>query len=232
LTARGTNPVEVRPRSAATTFAYALLALLLALDLAFVFFHVRLAASSSLWNLEVDNSYPEKSQHLKWLGASLLLVALAVRRRAMIYLAWVAIFFYFLVDDAASIHERWGGRLAAELQLDHIQRIYIARFPGMFLRSQDFGEMTVALIVAAAIAVILVLSWPARNAARERTVTKLLIAWLGLFAFFAVGVDMVHVMAMPVSAPATYMLALVEDGGEMICASLLVGGLAMELARS
>jgi hypothetical protein len=65
---------------------------------------------------------------------------------------------------------------------------------------------------------------------RERIVTKRLIAWVVLFAFFAVGVDMLHVMAWEIYPPAIDLLAIVEDGGEMVCASLLVGGLALELA--
>ena len=43
---------------------------------------------------------------------------------------------------------------------------------------------------------------------------KWLIAWLGLFAFFAVGVDTVHVRALDtvtVFTPAAYVLGLVED---------------------
>jgi hypothetical protein len=232
LTATETNQAVERRRFA----AWSLLGVLLLLDLVFICGHVLLVDPQyGLWNLEGDNGYPEKFQHLKWLGASLLLLVLAVRRRAVIYVGWAALFFYFLVDDSTSIHERFGIWLSARFPLDWIHQVYVAWFPGVFLRPQDFGEMTVALFVAAAIAIVLVLTWPAHNAVRERTVTKWLIAWLGLFGLFAVVADMVHIMVMdPVTifTPAFYWLGLIEDGGEMICASILVGGLALELARA
>jgi hypothetical protein len=211
--------------------ALGLLALLLLVDLTFIVCHISLPHRQVWWSLEADNSYPEKWQYLKWLAACLLLLALALRRRAAIYLGWAAIFLYFLIDDATSLHETMSGRLVAELGLDRIQHIYIAWFPGLYLRPQDFGELTMALVIAAVIAALLALSWPPRTAVRERKVTKRLILWLGAFALFAVGVDMVHVMVLPVSKTATYILGVIEDGGEMICASLLVGGLVRELAR-
>jgi hypothetical protein len=221
--------------STASMVALGLLALLLVFDLTFVCGHIWLAPFHEKWNIEADNGYAEKLQYLKWLAACILLLALALRRRAAIYLAWAAIFLYFLIDDAMSIHERIGGWLTTELGLDRLQEVYIGWFPGFFLRAQDFGELILALLVAAAIAVLLVLSWPPHAAARERTVMKRLVAWLGLFAFFAVGVDLLHIMTLdPVtwaSTPAGEALAVIEDGGEMISASLLVGGLALELAR-
>jgi hypothetical protein len=210
--------------------AWGLLALLLALDLALVVCHIRLSPRQGSWNLEADNGYPEKLQYVKWLGGCLLLT-LALRRHAAIYFGWAAICLYFLLDDAALLHEWIGERLAIGLGLGRIHRIYLAWFPGSYLRPQDFGELIVALIVAAAIAALLVLSWPARDAARERVVARRLLMWLGVFALFAVGVDMVHVMVSRASAPAAYVLGVIEDAGEMICASLLVGGLALELAR-
>jgi hypothetical protein len=211
--------------------AWGLLALLLALDLAFVVCHIRLSPRQGSWNLEADNGYPEKLQYVKWLGGCLLLLTLALRRHAAIYFGWAAVCLYFLWDDAALLHEWIGEKLAVGLGLGRIHRIYLAWFPGFYLRPQDFGELIVALIVAAAIAALLVLSWPARDAARERVVARRLLMWLGVFALFAVGVDMVHVMVSRVSPPAAYVLGVIEDAGEMICASLLVGGLVLELAR-
>lgn len=211
--------------------ACALLALLVLVDVAFIAGHVFLSHRQVSWHLEVDNSYPEKWQYLKWLSATIMLLALALTRRAVIYLAWAAIFLYFLIDDATLVHERLGGWLVTELRLDRLQEIYVAWFPRLFLRPQDFGELTVALIVAMAIAALLAFSWPARNAVRERTAAKRLVAWLVLFAFFAVGVDMLHIMAWVLYPPATDVIGMIEDGGEMICASILVAGLTLELTR-
>jgi hypothetical protein len=223
-------------RSAVQTAAWTLLVLLLAIDLALVASHLFFVspheAFKHVWSVEADGGYAEKFQHLKWLAAVIFLLVLTLTRREAIYLAWAAIFLYFLVDDATSLHETLGGRLAVDLSLERVQQIYLVWFPALYLRPRDFGELALALAVAAAIAVSLFLCWPRREAARDRIVATRLLAWLALFAFFAVVVDMVHIMAMPVSGPAIYILGLVEDGGEMICASLLLGGLAVELARS
>lgn len=224
------NPAAGLHERVASLVALGVLALLLVVDLTFLCGHIWLAPFNAMWNIEADSSYAEQFQHLKWLGACLLALALALRRRVAVYFAWAAIFFYFLVDDSVLVHERVGAFFVAELGLDRIQQVYIAWFPNLFLRPQDFGELVVALMVTAVIAVLLVLSWPLHAAVRERTVMKHLIAWLGLLAFFAIGVDMLHIMAMPVSASATYALGVIEDGGEMVCASLLVG--ALELARA
>ena len=226
-------------RSVARAIAWTLLVLLLAIDLMFVACHLFLVGAPEVfehaWSVEADTGYAEKFQHLKWLAAVVLLLILALTRRAAVYLAWAAIFLYFLVDDATSIHETQGGRLAVEFGLERVQQIYAAWFPAFYLRPQDFGELAVALFAAAAIAFALILCWPRNGAVRERLVAKRLVAWLALFAFFAVGFDMLHIMAMdPVTmfTPAFYWLGVIEDGGEMLCASILVGGLALELTRA
>jgi hypothetical protein len=229
-TTKGTHPVAGRRKSAAAMAAWGLLGLLLVLDLALVVGHVRLSPRQWVWNLEAEHGYPERLQYLKWLGASLLLLTLALRRRAAIYFGWAALFLYFLVDDATSLHEQMGEGLARAFGLVRPQRIYVPWFHRLYLRSQDFGELAVALIIAVAIIALLVLLWPPRQAPRERVVTMRLIIWLGVFALFAVGFDMAHVMA-SLSARTAYVLGIIEDAGEMVCASLLVGGLALELAR-
>jgi hypothetical protein len=170
------------------------------------------------------------------MAASIMLIVLGVERRAAIYIGWAIIFVYFLVDDATMIHEHLGKWLATTLRLDRIQQIYMDWFPDLFLRPRDFGELAVALLVAAMIAVILAVTWPRHGFAAERRVSKRLIVWLGLFAIFSVGVDLVHIWALDPTtgsfSPAGRVLGLIEDGGEMICVSLLVGGLVQEVGRT
>lgn len=225
-------------RRPAETAAWALLVPLLLLDLALLGRHLSLVEGGQVfthpWSVEADGSYPELLQYLKWLGAVLLLAALAFRRRAAIYVGWAAIFLYFLVDDSTELHERLGAEVVGALNLDRLQQLVAERFPDLFVRARDFGELAVALGAAAVVAVVLGAAWPAREARRDRRTALRLLLWLAAFAFFAVGVDMVHVMTIdPVTGltPSFYWLGLIEDGGEMICASLLLGGLAAELAR-
>jgi len=207
------------------------LALLLAADIAFICFHVLWASDDWAWNVEADVGYAESFQYLKWGAAAALLLALAWKRRATIYAVWAVLFFYFLIDDSQWVHERAGTWLVGLLDLRAFEEIYHQHFEYFSLRAQDFGELIFALALATAIFVMLYAFWPGREAARERTVTKWLIAWVLLFAFFAVGMDMLHVMAWEIYPPAIEPLLVMEDGGEMICASILVGGLALELTR-
>ena len=81
------------------------------------------------------------------------------------------------------------------------------------------------------IVAVLYVAWPRSDAIREKIVAKRLIAWLLLFAVFAVGFDMLHTMVWEIYPPAIELVGVIEDGGEMICASILVCGLTLELAR-
>jgi hypothetical protein len=121
--------------------AWGLLALLLALDLALVVCHIRLSPRQGSWNLEADNGYPEKLQYVKWLGGCLLLLTLALRRHAAIYFGWAAICLYFLLDDAALLHEWIGERLAIGLGLGRIHRIYLAWVPRLLPQAAGFRRV-------------------------------------------------------------------------------------------
>jgi len=214
------------------TLAICLLLLLLATDLVLVSLHILWFEDDWGWDIEADQGYGETFQYLKWSAAVLLLLILAWRRRAAIYAVWAAVFLYLLIDDSQSLHEVMGERLVPLLRLRDVEEIYHQNFEYFFLRGEDFGELIVALAVATAIALALYLFWPDQAAQRERHVTKWLIGWVLLFAFFAVGVDMLHIMAWEIYPPALDVLTVIEEAGEMICASLLVGGLALEAART
>lgn len=212
--------------------AILLLVLLLAADIALIWLHILWGYDHWVWDVGADTGYAENFQYLKWAAAAAFLLALAWKRRGAIYAVWAALFLYLLVDDSQSVHERSGTLLVNLLDLRAFEEFYHRNFEYFFLQAQDFGELIFALALGAVIAVVVCVFWPGREATRERAVTKRLIGWVLLFAFFAVGVDMLHVMAWEIYPPAIEPLAVIEDGGEMICASILVGGLALELARS
>ena len=208
------------------------LVLLLSADLTLITAHVIWSYEDWAWDIEADTGYAESFQYLKWAAASLLLFILAWRRRASIYAVWAMFFLYLLLDDSLSLHKRSGGWLSRALDLRTFEGFYHRHFEYFFLQAHDFGELIFATAVGLALAVALYLSWPGRDALRERRVMKWLVAWVLLFAFFAVGVDMLHVMAWEIYPPAIDVLLVVEDGGEMICASLLVAGLIFEASRT
>jgi hypothetical protein len=130
-----------------------LLRLLVAADLVLIGVHVVHVFTPYLRNplnsLEQDRGYAEYFQYTKLYWLILLSAALAVRRRALIYLAWLAVFGYLLVDDAFSVHEQSGAALANSLELT----------PALGLRAADFGELLVMAIAASAMAALLALGY-------------------------------------------------------------------------
>jgi hypothetical protein len=197
-----------------------LLRLLVAADLVFIGVHVVHVFTPYLRNplnsLEQDRGYAEYFQYTKLYWLILLSAALAVRRRALIYLAWLAVFGYLLVDDAFSVHEQSGAALANSLELT----------PALGLRAADFGELLVMAIAASAMAALLALGYW-RSAAAGRAPVRLL-ALLAGFAAAAVPVDMVHSVFR--DAPLGDVLAVIEDGGEMLVVSLMLWVVAREVA--
>src|SRR5690606_36199115 len=148
-------------------------------------------------------------------AATLLLLLLTWKRRAAIYGVSAVLYLYLLIDDSQSLHETAGWRLVPLLGLQDFEEVYHRNFEFFFLRAEDFGQLIVALSVATAIVIALYFFWPDEKAARDRSFAKWLIAWLFVFAFFAVGVDMLHIMAWEVYPPAIDVLTVIEEGGEM-----------------
>lgn len=219
-------------RRQSKALVFGLLALLLTVDLVLIGLHVLSGRDDWTWSMENDAGYAERFQHLKWCAAAVMLLFLSIRRRALVYAAWALLFAYFAVDDSQRLHERMGSWLVGVLDLRSFEDIYLEHFPYFYLRAQEFGELIVAASLGVVVVAVLFLVWPGPDAIRDRTVTKRLVAWLVLFAVFAVGFDMLHTMVWEIHPPAIELIGAIEDGGEMICASLLVGGLALELTRA
>jgi len=222
------NSQRRQPRA----FAFGLLALLVAVDLVLIGLYVLWGYDHWIWDMEDESGLSERFQHMKWIVAAVMLLVLSIRRRATIYAVWALLFAYFAIDDSIRLHERMGWWLVGVLDLRSFEEIYLEHFSYFYLRAREFGELIVAVSLGAIIVAVLCVAWPGPDAIREKTVTKRLIAWLVLFALFAVGFDMLHTMVWEIYPPAVELVGVIEDGGEMICASILIGGLALELARS
>jgi hypothetical protein len=135
--------------------ALVLLALLLASDIALLCLHALWAADDWLWDIGVDTAYPEVFQYLKWALASALLLVLAWKRQAGIYVVWAALFLYFMADDWQWLHERAGSWFVERLELRAFEEVYHRHIEYFMLQAQDFGELIFALTLAAIIAVVL-----------------------------------------------------------------------------
>lgn len=188
--------------------------LCLATDMLFIGFHFLHAFTRFLPEIYFDVSYDrggaEAFQYVKEYWIMLLLVWLAWARSSPSYLSWAAVFGYIGFDDALMVHERVGEKIAEALE-----------FPAMFgLRSVDFGELTVYAIAGLVLLPFLLAAYRWGDSTFRR-VSRHLVGLLLVFALFGGVVDMIHIM---VTHPTiNTILGLVEDGGEMVVMSIIVG---------
>ena len=189
-----------------------LLGLLIAADLGFLAMFAALAAGLTDdlgFRATYDRSYAEVFQYLKLYWIVLLMGLLAWRRGSLLALGFGVLFGFLLVDDYASLHERWGEQIAAAWGL-----------PAMWmLQPYDFGELIVFFSYAAITGPLLLVGYRLADA-RDRVLVWDLFRLLALLAVFAVGVDVLHALALPELI--SNLIGAFEDGGEMIVASLLV----------
>lgn len=190
--------------------AAGVLVMLVVIDAALIAFHLSMKylghPEEYVFDLGADRSYGEFFQYMKNVWAILLLAALAVRRRAGVFVAWAVVCAYFLADDAFQLHERAGW--AAH-----------AAFPGVGA-AMHIAELAWLAGVGILLAGV-VLATHVRAAPEDRAVSTVLVVLFGLLILFGVVVDAVHHLVFPgrvFDAPFTTL----EDGGELVALSLVV----------
>jgi hypothetical protein len=161
------------------------------------------------FSLEVERGFPEWVQYVKYAVAALLLFRNARRGFGATAAVWASLFVVLLVEDSFQIHEHGGFRLSLLIALPQIG--------GM--APNQLGEV----IVAATEGLVLIgaLAWVLRSASAESWALSIVL-FAGLLALttFGVVVDAAHSLVDDRwFAPA---LGYIEDGGEMIAASVLV----------
>lgn len=192
----------------------ALFALLVSADLVFMLMHGMHAWSPWLrgghFSLESDRGLAEQYQYIKqlWIVICLGLAFLQTRRKA--FAGWMVLFAFLLVDDAAQIHEKVGFWLGAQFDLPAVAG----------LRPDDFGELSFAALIGGLTVGMVALSFK-RGDEHSRRLSRDLLCLVAVLAFFGVAVDTVHVIAYFRMPELSQLLALFEDGGEMIVVSAL-----------
>lgn len=131
-----------------------------------------------------------------------ILTDAALRLRSAVAWFWSAVILYIFIDDAIQIHEHIGGRLARSLGFSDAGS----------LRAQDLGELALYVVVGV-VAVTALVTVERHTGDGVDSLTLLLVPLVGLFAFFAVGVDMLL---------STRFSSSVEDGGELLALSLIL----------
>jgi hypothetical protein len=186
-----------------------LLSMLILIDLVFVCLHlvyINTDYLSSMYSLAKDRGYSEIFQYIKLSFTIFLFGILARRRRPWVYVSWLLVFSFLLIDDAFLIHETYGLYLSDALPIQAMFR----------LRGQDFGELLITGVASAVLISIVALAY-LRAGSVDRVFVRKLAAWLVALVFFGVFADMLHEML--IDSPLADAIGIIEDGGEMVVTS-------------
>lgn len=190
------------------------LILLLCADLAFIVLHsihiLTPFLSNSFFSIKKDRSYPEMYQYLKWFWIIIILVYLSILRRSFSYISWALVFTYFLCDDALEIHERVGEYIAGDITLA----------PPLGLRLQDLGELVVSSTAGMILLFAVIWSY-LRGSQTFKKMSRDMLLLILVLAFFGVVVDMANI-SIKLGSTVDFILGVIEDGGEMLTASLIL----------
>lgn len=191
-----------------------LLAALVCADVALIVLHLAKPYFAFLrphhFSLEADRGLAEYFQYLKQAAVIVAMLVCWLRTKSPTFFVWSLFFALMLYDDSHSLHERVGAELAAAWAL-----------PGLFgLRPQDLGELVFALAVGVGtLGVLAVVSARDRGASLVPSINVVLL--LAALAVCGVLVDAVHVVAYFSGSRLSWLLAVVEDGGELLVMSLI-----------
>ncbi len=162
------------------------------------------------YSIAVDGSYGELYQYIKELSIALLLIFIGIRTSKKIYFSWSILFIYFLLDDSLQIHENFGNYLSN----------YFLLHGSYGLRAQDYGELLVSIFFGTIIFAII--GWfYFRSKQESKDVSKIIFFLILTLMIFGIGFDLIDVI-IPISFWQA-VFALIEDGGEMIVMSMILG---------
>ena len=213
-------------RSPAITQALLLLGLLWLGDLALIVVHGAKPYFTALrphhFSLEADRGIAEYFQYAKEAFIACCLMVCWYRTSIRTYFVWSLFFAFLLVDDSFSLHEQFGLVAASTVAL-----------PAWYgLRPQDVGEGLFAVFVG--ILTLAVIATSARNEGGRTNLRPHINIALLLAALAVCGVlaDALHVIAYFQGSRWAWILAVIEDGGELAVMSALAAycvGLAVDL---
>jgi hypothetical protein len=198
-----------------TTVYRRVLFALLAVDLLLIWVHVVLSvmARADLVIQEVpkaldiseDHGLPEIFNYAKWFVIVTCLVATFRRTRVPLFASLAAIFLLVLLDDSLGIHEHVGDRLVNLTGWDQL---------GELIAFTGLGMISLAILIPGL--------WNLPSAVWPQAV-RFIGVLLGL-ALCGVVIDFAHasieLLGLPMGRLSDRVLGLVEDGGEMLLASL------------
>lgn len=172
-----------------------------------------------LFSLSSNAGFAQAFNSVQTLLLITILLGLAQRTRELLYLALGAVFVVVLLDDALALNQLLGAPLADALGLVDRPR----------LLAQSTAEMLVYGALALPILALLGAGWR-RARPPHRQAGAGFLALLGLLAFFATVMDLVHLAFIKSFFGSRLVLEVIEEGGEMVTLSAALL-LALALAR-
>jgi hypothetical protein len=194
---------------ATTLFA----ALVLSVDLVLGLIHVVVMVgwdAPDVLRVDMDGSYGEAYQYVKYFWLLILLVVYARQNRSWAMIAWVLLIAYFMLDDALLLHERAGFWYSSQSWAFGIGPV----------SAQSLGELTVSALVGVLLLVPLVVGY-LRGDARTKWIFRVMLALVVVLLVFALVVDAVHGLFIDIKL-IDRIVGFVEDFGEMLALSALV----------
>lgn len=185
------------------------------LDLLFIILHFMYGLSPdferNFFNLEFEYGFSEFYQSLKWLLIIILFIGLYSKKKFFGYVSWGCLFIYIFFDDLIQIHERVGIYIAKKFNFTDL----------LGLRAQDFGEITVFIFFGLIFFILLAMSY-FKGSKEFRKMTKNMLIFILFLILFGVVVDMFH-QIINHYPKLNLIVGVVEDGGEMIVNSIILG---------
>ncbi len=165
--------------------------------------------------ITVDGALPEIWGYVKWAVIIVALVRLSIRDRWSVPFRWALVFLMVLIDDSMQEHETIGALIAGHLPLP----------ASLQPQGQDIAELMVFGAMGI-IAVLLTATLFSRNGPVSRALSLRFLVIILFLAFFGVALDFLH-QTIRLFSEGTFaadflppIFALLEDGGEMIMASI------------
>ena len=194
-----------------------LLLLLFSADFVFIAVHciqeLTPLINDKLYSIGRDRGFSEIFQYIKWFWIIVLFTYLTISRRSFSYVAWGVTFLYLLCDDSLGIHEKVGRLITGNLGFE----------PPFGLYPRDLGELAVSVVAGMTLTPLLIWAY-LRGSQAFKNMSRDMLLLILLLAFFGVAVDTVHsiVRGIGLGWKVEFILGLIEDGGEMLIASLML----------
>lgn len=197
---------------------------LLAADVAIILLNVTLQTMSFLdvidkvpkvFQVSGDYSVGSFYNFAKWFVIAVIFFQIWRRDRQPIFAVLAGIHLYLFLDDSLEVHEHIGKLLARVFDL-----------PAVYgLRPNDLGELLNWGGVGIAVVLALIFGF-LRSSSHARIFSCAFILLFVVLAFFGIFLDAVHILTRQFAGLfgdfAEFLLAILEDGGEMVVASGMV----------